>query len=98
VAASSSLGMGCAVPARETSSWRALAAAGRDASAAAPAAAPFRNLRRSIASFWDFRIVIPVENLGRFSHSLKFYCRYGHLMAASSACQTRRTFVTLSLH
>jgi hypothetical protein len=74
--------MGCAVPARETSACRAPAAAGMDASAAAPAAAPLRNLRRSIASFLDFRIVIPVEILRRFSHSLKFYCQYGHLMPA----------------
>jgi hypothetical protein len=49
--------MGFAVAVRETSVGCALAVAGIAANAAAPAAAPFRNLRRSIASFLGFCMV-----------------------------------------
>src|ERR1700688_3447634 len=79
--------MGCAVAARETSACWAFANAGNVASAAAPAAAPFRNLRRSIASFLDFRIVVSSNPAGRFYSSRKIFRLKGHLMPVTHESQ-----------
>ncbi len=54
VSASSSFGMGCAVPARETSACCAFATAGIAASAAAPAAAPFQKFAPIDRFFFGF--------------------------------------------
>src|SRR5450759_3771123 len=88
--------MGCAVPARETSACRAFVTAGIAANAAAPAAAPFRNLRRSIVSFLDFRIVVSVDSRGDFIHPDGFLSElspYASAIGVSSALRFQtRTF------
>src|SRR5579863_6250353 len=92
VPASSSFGMGCAVPARETSDCFAFATAGIAASAAAPAAAPFRNLRRSISFFLDFLIVVSVALAGRFYAYQWFFRLNCHLMPGEYQCQDALRF------
>src|SRR4029077_17002805 len=58
VPVSASFGIGCAVPARGGSDCRATATRELAASAVAPAAALFKNLRRPIDSFLDFSICV----------------------------------------